>query len=153
MSGYKKSHYNREFEKKLKQKSEELPSSGPLVYKTKNCAILSMHFSIHVDGERDYYAGGGSGVGKVAGRALGEAFGEVLAGSLSDELQSPEMILSDQSVALADAYSALIDEGWIPQSTGFGGAGAGRTTHNHGYIFIQLFTKAKKTYEKISKSK
>tara|TARA_Y100000768_G_scaffold37595_1_gene24584 strand:- start:1799 stop:2260 length:462 start_codon:yes stop_codon:yes gene_type:complete len=153
MSRFKKSHYDREFEKKLKKTSEEVPSSGPLVYKTKNCAILSMHFSIHVDGEGDYYAGGGAGVGKVVGRALGEAVGEALAGSLSDEFQSPEMILSDQSVALADAYSALIDEGWIPQSTGFGGAGAGRTIHNHGYIFIQLFTKAKKTYEKISKSK
>ena len=111
----------------------------PIVYKTKHCAILSMHFTILSDGEGDFYAGGGSGAGKVIGRAIGEG----LASSFSEDYLSPEQVLSNQSVALADAYSALIDEGWVPQSTGFGGAGAGRTTHNHGYIFMQIFTKPK----------
>ena len=111
----------------------------PIVYKTKHCAILSLHFSIYIDGEGDYLTGGGRGVGKVVGRALGEA----VAANLREDDPTPEEILTNQSVSLAEAYNSLIEEGWIPQSTGFGGAGAGRTTHNHGYIFIQIFTKPK----------
>lgn len=121
----------------------------PIVYKTKHCAILSMHFKIELMGEADSFAGGGGGVGQVVGRGIGKA----IAAGMTDRVDDPSQVLANNSVLLADAYNALIEEGWVPQSTGFGGAGAGRTRHNHGYIFIQLFTKAKKTKKKITKDK
>ena len=120
----------------------------PIVYKTKNCAILSMHFQIDLYGERDLYSGKG-GLAQVVGRGLGEAVAE----SFSESPDSAESVLSSSSVALAEAFNSLIEEGWVPQSTGFGGAGSGRTQPTHGYIFVQIFTKPKKTTKKTTKSK
>ena len=120
----------------------------PIVYKTKHCAILSMHFRIDLDGEVDSFAGGGGGVGQVIGRGIGKAIAE----GMTDRVDDPSDILANNSVALADAYNALIEEGWVPQSTGFGGAGSGRTSPKHEYIFVQIFTKANKTTKK-TKSK
>ena len=110
----------------------------PIVYKTKNCAILSMYFQLEPNGEVDSFAGGGG-----AGRALGRAMGKSLVDSFIDR-DSPDTILASNTIALADAFNQLIDEGWTPQSPGFGGAGSGRTNPTHAYIFIQIFIKSKK---------
>tara|TARA_B100000965_G_C19528554_1_gene729999 strand:+ start:130 stop:474 length:345 start_codon:yes stop_codon:yes gene_type:complete len=110
----------------------------PIVYKTKNCAILSMHFEIQKSGETDVHAGNITGsVGRAVGRSIGKAISE----DITDRLDDPEKVLANNSVALADAYNALIEEGWIPQSAGFSGAGSGRTHPQHEYIFVQIFTK------------
>jgi len=121
----------------------------PIVYKTKHCAILSMHFKIELMGEADSFAGGGGGVGQVVGRGIGKAIGA----AITDRVDAPSQVLANNSVLLADAYNALIEEGWVPQSTGFGGAGSGRSYPQHEYIFVQIFTKAKKTTKKMAKDK
>ena len=112
----------------------------PIVYKTKHCAILSMHFEIQKSGETDVHAGNVSG---SVGRAVGRSIGKAIAEGMADRVDDPSEVLANNSVALADAYNALIEEGWVPQSTGFGGAGSGRTSPQHEYIFVQIFTKPK----------
>ena len=122
----------------------------PIVYKTRHCAILSMHFEIQKSGETDVHAGNVSGsIGRAVGRSIGQGIAEEWSGRVDD----PSQVLANNSVALADAYNALIEEGWVPQSTGFSGAGSGRTRPQHEYIFVQIFTKAKKTKKKITKDK
>lgn len=116
----------------------------PIVYKKRHCAILSMHFEIELMGEVDSFAGGGGGVGQVIGRGVGKALAE----GLTERADDPSQVLANNSVLLADAYNALIEEGWVPQSTGFGGAGSGRTHPKHGYIFVQIFTKSKEEVKK-----
>ena len=112
----------------------------PIVYKTKNCAILSMHFGYDLYGEIDM-GGGRGGLATAVGRGLGKA----AADALSEDSATPEEVLTDSTVALAEAFDKLIEEGWVPLSSGFGGAGSGRSNPYHGYIFVQVFTKPKKT--------
>ena len=120
----------------------------PIVYKTRHCAILSMHFEIQKSGETDVHAGNVTGsVGRAVGRSIGKAISE----GLTDRLDDPSQVLANNSVLLADAYNALIEEGWVPQSTGFGGAGSGRSYPQHEYIFVQIFTKPKEEVKKKKK--
>jgi hypothetical protein len=103
----------------------------PIVYKTKHCAILAIHFTRKKRGEID---SGGRGGAYTLGKAIG--------GSYKGGRPMRD-ILEEKSIVIADACNALMEEGWIPQSSGFSGAGVGREKPSQDYIFIQLFTKPK----------